>query len=586
MKQLSIYLNKSILILLFGLLTITCFAFIPGSSISPATTKTLWLWVVVAFLSVYILLYGILTPGKKGIAFTLPDALMLIFFSYILIRSLLTREIKVNLNSLLILFFLVVLYILLRWLFGSGQKKSQAWNSRMFFLLLLLSGIGQAIYGLLQLYDFLPSFHGRFSITGTFFNPGPYSGYIAVIAVMGLAAWLFTSPKDLLDRIIQYTGITTVFLILLVLPAAKSRAAWLAMAGGTFLLLWIKYDIGGYIKSILNTLWKVVVALIMLLCLIAFSGYGLYRLKSGSVQGRLLIWKITSQMVSDHPITGVGYNQFDAEFGNYQAAYFKAGNASQWEKQVAGYEQYAFNEYLQIAGETGLIGLLLFLGLASALLTPFFRRTKQMKQGFHGFMPLASASGLMGVLIFALFSYPFSIIPIKLAGVFSAAVLAGSYKTKFSMSFGRCGFLSLMILFAAGLIKLVPYIQKQHHAYSKWQKAYTQYRYGNYEMAAEIYEEAFEILKYNGGYLTNYGKALAMSSQWKNGLLVLKKAQNYQSGPVIYTTMGDCHKALKDFKKAEQAYLHAAQIIPNRFYPLTCWPGCTRNPTSLKKPFK
>ena len=37
----------------------------------------------------------------------------------------------------------------------------------------------EAIYGLRQLYGFTSSHHSLYSLTGSFFNPGPYSGYLA-----------------------------------------------------------------------------------------------------------------------------------------------------------------------------------------------------------------------------------------------------------------------------------------------------------------------------------------------------------------------------------------------------------------------
>ena len=54
-----------------------------------------------------------------------------------------------------------------------------------FYILLLFSvvilGLIQAIYGNMQLYGFSPSNHGIFKMTGSFFNPGPYAGFLAAI---------------------------------------------------------------------------------------------------------------------------------------------------------------------------------------------------------------------------------------------------------------------------------------------------------------------------------------------------------------------------------------------------------------------
>ena len=46
---------------------------------------------------------------------------------------------------------------------------------------LIFTGLYEALYGLLQLYDMKSSFHANFKVTGTFFNPAPYSGYLVAV---------------------------------------------------------------------------------------------------------------------------------------------------------------------------------------------------------------------------------------------------------------------------------------------------------------------------------------------------------------------------------------------------------------------
>lgn len=52
--------------------------------------------------------------------------------------------------------------------------------------LLLVVGCLQSIYGLLQLYGFYPSNHSLFKMTGSFFNPGPYAGFLVVPFVLSI----------------------------------------------------------------------------------------------------------------------------------------------------------------------------------------------------------------------------------------------------------------------------------------------------------------------------------------------------------------------------------------------------------------
>ena len=53
---------------------------------------------------------------------------------------------------------------------------------KFFFLfVLMLTGLVEAVWGMQQLHGYAYSNHSLFRLTGSFFNPGPYSGYLAVI---------------------------------------------------------------------------------------------------------------------------------------------------------------------------------------------------------------------------------------------------------------------------------------------------------------------------------------------------------------------------------------------------------------------
>lgn len=89
----------------------------------------------------------------------------------------------------------------------------------------------EAIYGLRQLYGFTSSHHSLYSLTGSFFNPGPYSGYLAMIFPLCLDQWLRLRKrenKNWMEWMGYYGAVAVLFLILCVLPAGMSRSAWVA----------------------------------------------------------------------------------------------------------------------------------------------------------------------------------------------------------------------------------------------------------------------------------------------------------------------------------------------------------------------
>ena len=79
-----------------------------------------------------------------------------------------------------------------------------------------------------------------------------------------------------------------------------------------------------------------------------------YSLSDIGVQDRSAMWQSAIHMIHDRPFLGHGLNTFMANYLDY------------W---VGGERQprYAHNCYLQVAAETGIVGLLAFVGLLGAL---------------------------------------------------------------------------------------------------------------------------------------------------------------------------------------------------------------------------
>ena len=76
------------------------------------------------------------------------------------------------------------------------------------------------------------------------------------------------------------------------------------------------------------------------------------------------------QAIAEKPILGSGYGQFEHDYNLAQAHYFATGKATQQEIYNASYVHMSYNEFLENLFEGGIIGLVLFVGLLVALLTP------------------------------------------------------------------------------------------------------------------------------------------------------------------------------------------------------------------------
>ncbi|WP_313382365.1 O-antigen ligase family protein [Proteiniphilum saccharofermentans] len=227
---------------------------------------------------------------------------------------------------------------------------------------LLAWGLVEAVWGLGQLYNYFPAKHALFKTTGSFFNSGPYGGFIALIFPLVLHYWLFYRYKN---KLIGYLFLFAGAVCLMVFPATLSRTAWIAAIVGCAVILLSDKRI--IVR--LRLFWKrrrrqCILAATILSLFLFVAAYGIYHLKKDSADGRLFMWKITTLAIQDSPMKGTGLGGFPAAYAKAQIEYFKSGRVNETEKLVAGSPEYAFNEYLQIFLEQGLLGFILFLLLS------------------------------------------------------------------------------------------------------------------------------------------------------------------------------------------------------------------------------
>ena len=254
---------------------------------------------------------------------------------------------------------------------------------------LIVLGAIEAVWGLLQVYGYEPSNHSLYALTGSFYNPGPYSGFLAMCLPLALYEWLDGK------RIWKHMALVALVLMLLVLPSGMSRSAWLAalVASGYVWAMHHRYRLYRYRKMF----WVVGVLLVL-------SGIGAYHWKKDSADGRLLMWKVVILAVKEHPWHGVGWENVAGAYGDAQEKYFTSGMATEQEEHVAGAPEYVFNEYLQVAmawGVPALCGVLLVVGGCFYL-------------GHRGRM-FGVCGALLSLGVFSFSSYPFQFMEFILA---------------------------------------------------------------------------------------------------------------------------------------------------------------------------
>ncbi|MCC5905636.1 MAG: hypothetical protein JJU13_05495 [Balneolaceae bacterium] len=221
---------------------------------------------------------------------------MSVLFVYILVNRYFLQDVIGFSFRFYELWGLALLYLLIR---QTGPKMIP-W----FLLAVAVGGFLQAAYGNLQLYGFFYSWHSGFNITGSFFNPGPYAGYLVSVFPVTLGVWLFRKRLGagfvqnftpvFRKNLFAVAGFISAAAILLVLPATQSRAALLAAAAGSGYLVFRRYGGAEFLSGHLNKLAKKGAVISIAAVILAGGMAAIYSLKKDSADGRILIWKASS----------------------------------------------------------------------------------------------------------------------------------------------------------------------------------------------------------------------------------------------------------------------------------------------------
>ena len=409
---------------------------------------------------------------------------------------------------------------------------------------LIFWGSMEAVRGICQLYGFSDSGHSLYAMTGSFFNPGPYSGYLAMVLPVCLHQYLIGDGK--MDRVFAAgAGL----LILCVLPAGMSRSAWLA-GGVSCLWVYACYADWG-IK--LKKAWQqyrrlVVVSAFGGVCALVLAGWLMFVLKPDSACGRLFMWKIACRAVAEQPLLGYGMGGFAAAYGDAQEAYFATGDYELWEERVAGSPEYAFNEYLQTAVE---LGGPLTLCLLAVVLFCLYIGIKNKRFGICG--------AVFSLMIFSFSSYPLQLpVFVVTAVCLLLACILRNY---------RWEWMGLVILAGGiGATRLKNDLCMEQ-ACRNWMNARIFYNAAAYGSVEKEYRLLYPLLKKRAAFLFEYGHILHKQQKPEESIRILMEAMKYSSDPMILNIIGKNHQQTGDYLAAERWLIRSTYRLPGRIYP-------------------
>ena len=312
-------------------------------------------WVIV-FVLIY-LFSGIISLDMMSSIKIAMLVISFVMFYFVIVNSITTKkQLKVMLNIFVIVGALVSLFGIYQYLFVGSFASSSFVDKEMFEDI-------------------------KTRVNGTFDNPNVLGEYL--LFVIPVIASLFFAEKGWIKKIF-YMGLGGVSIICLALTYSRGCYLGILLALAVFLLLinlkWIIAFGLGIIaapaflpQSIINR----------------FSSIG--NMADSSTSYRVSIWKGAIDMIKDYWYRPIG--QGTIAFNSIYPFYSYSGVGA----------QHSHNLFLQLLIETGIVGILSFLGIIYKFFQTVLCGLKKTKDAFYKYCFIGFASGMIGFLLQSIF---------------------------------------------------------------------------------------------------------------------------------------------------------------------------------------
>lgn len=466
--------------------------------------------------------------NKKIIQLNFIDGLLLICFLCCVITAMMTFQQSFFINDSLLTYMAVLsLYLPMKEIY-----KRNVHDLYFVFTLIVLFEIGT---GILQLASSLYYLHTAPTLTGTFRNSGIYAIFLAFSLPL-----LFLLLKEQRLRVIC---IYLVLVVLALIIISKSRTAILL----SMVIIGLQYSSN---KKHIFYKWIKYVVVIFILMFVALIYF-----KYNSLIGRVFIWRNTISLFLEKPLTGWGGGSFEKQYLLAQLDYFRKSDQNVQYRYVAGNVTTAFNEYLQLLLEFGLLGVALFIYVIYNIIR-IVRRTDNERVLYAGF-----SLGLIGISAF--FYYSLHVTVFLCLIIISLAVIAVETGTSKSIKIKNAG---LKLIIMVGSPAFVLYCIGQYNATNNWKHAAVIAQHDK-PAALKIYKDIYLRLEHRSNFLYNYGAALFDAGQYTSSISIFEKGEKMVPDVDQLIFLGRAYQYEGNFDEAIRCFTDASDMVPSRFYP-------------------
>ena len=423
-------------------------------------------------------------------------------------------------------------------------------NAAKLLYLLIMGGLIQAAIVFAQHSGIIDSLNGNFNITGTFANPGHVAVYLSGSIVSAII--LFKQGYKTAEKSSKIMQIVFIVILFTALCLCKSRTSFIALIAAVIVVLLQTDRFRHFTKVCKSSIVAVGVALLL------FAVAGSYYIRTKSADARLLIWCVSMELFEQAPVFGNGTESFRKQYMYKQAEFFNTNtNANPNSKyiMVANNHYQAFNEFIHIACEQGIVGLLLFMSIAGYVLV----KGKS----------LIAKPLLVWLLVSSCFLYTADIFPIV---ILFPIILGISDNGCCACNSRGCRLIAPRTCFVVSLMLLFDILLYSCHYKQRYDSIQTELVHVNscdkISMMALLQPNNYDIIRCNKDFSLLFTKMAFNNLESKVATKVISDiAANSITTSTMICDLGDLCRKQKLYREAEKQYKLASDMVPCRIMP-------------------
>ena len=282
-------------------------------------------------------------------------------------------------------------------------------------------------------------------------------------------------------------------------------------------------------------------------------------IKKDSSLGRVLIYKISTNIFHDHWLWGTGFSEFKNQYNLYQANYFLTHNINGKEALLADNTFYAFNDPWQLLIEIGTVRFIILLALVVTIYlklrpTPIDCKKTVLFEG--------GCAGLLCILTASFFSNPFHFAGLQLISV--CYILAILFSLSPATSISKRSIAAGKTIVLGGLVLVSIYHYKSYQLIQNSKQAFDLSRAGYTLEALTNYSRLLHASQKYGPALLHHAQILYNTNRLQEGRQMIREAKKFYAHHEVYKLSALIEFELGNFNQAEKDYQTAVYMVPNR----------------------